>query len=743
MLRWLKLVLPGSLLILAVVLRFHDPVLLQEFRYRIFDNYQRLSPRIYTDLPVLVVDIDDQTLESHGQWPWSRTVVAELVARLINAGAAVIALDIVFAEPDRTSPENLLAGFGDTPAGRLFRDAISAGDLEKHDTILADILAQGPTVGGFIPVGRDSGVLPIVKAGLAHSGDDPAQFLRAYPGAIANLPEIDEALAGGGSLSPVFDSDGVIRRVPLFVRVGDQIYPSLAVDALRVAQGASSLIIKSSGASGETAFGEQTGVNQVKIGQFVVPTDAQAAMWLRDTGAVDSRALPAWKVMDGSAAPERLEGAIVFVGTSAAGLKDQHSTPLDQATTGVTLQAQMIEQILLGDYLERPDWADGVEMLFLVFMGGIMLTVFWVPKLGTTGASVISGFMVVGAIGFSWYAYTDLKLLFDPVYPSIVGTLVYSGTSFLRFLDTERERRRVRSAFSQYMSPTLVKRLAEQPGELTLGGEMRDLTLLFCDIRGFTSISERLDAEELTELINRFLTPMTQVIMESEGTIDKYMGDCIMAFWNAPLNVPEHRRLGVMSALEMRKRLILLNSELALESAAKNEPPIELGIGIGLNSGICCVGNVGSAQRFDYSALGDTVNLAARLEGQCKTYGVEVILSAGTMEGLEDMATLELDLIQVKGKTEPIRIFTVLGDAELANDAEFKAIEVHHRAMLEHFRAQEWSRARDDIRQARALSEDAKLPLAGTYDLFAERIDAYETVSPGADWDGVYISLEK
>ena len=743
MLRWLKLVLPATLLVLAVVLRFHDPVLLQEFRFRIFDNFQRLSPRIYTDLPVVVVDIDDETLAQHGQWPWSRTVVAELVARLLNAGAAVVALDIVFAEPDRTSPETLLANLGDTEATRPLRDAIGSGSLMKYDSILADILAQGPTVGGFIPIARDTGKLPLVKAGLAHSGDDPVPFLRSYPGAIVNLPEIDEALAGGGSLSPVFDSDGVIRRVPLFVLVGGRIYPSLATEALRVAQGASSMIIKSSGASGETAFGEKTGVNQVKIGQFVVPTDAQAAMWLRDTGAVQSRMLPAWQVMDGTAAPERLEGAIVFIGTSAAGLKDQHSTPLDQATTGVTLHAQMIEQILLGDFLERPDWANGVEMMFIVVMGVIMLAVFWVPKLGTAGASVISGAMVIGAIGFSWYAYTDLKLLFDPVYPSIVGVFVYSGTSFLRFLDTERERRRVRSAFSQYMSPTLVKRLAEDPGQMKLGGEMRDLTLLFCDIRGFTSISERLNAQELTELINRFLTPMTRVIMEAEGTIDKYMGDCIMAFWNAPLNVPEHRRLGVLSALEMRRRLVALNAELALETAARNEAPIELGIGIGLNSGICCVGNVGSEQRFDYSALGDTVNLAARLEGQCKTYGVEVILSAGTLQGLEDMATLELDLIQVKGKTEPIRIFTVLGDTDLADSAGFRALEEHHRAMLVQYRDQEWKMARDEIAKARALSDEAGLPLTGVYDLFSERITAYEGASPGEDWDGVYISLEK
>lgn len=743
MIRWLKLILPASFLLLAVALRFHDPVLLQEFRYRIFDNYQRLSPRIYTELPVLVVDIDDETLAKHGQWPWSRTVVAELVARLLNAGVAALALDIVFAEADRTSPENLVAEFGDGEAAQLVRDAIAKGALPKHDSIFASVLSQGPTVGGFIPTDRSGPRMPLVKAGLAHSGDDPEPFLRSYPGAISNIPEIDEALSGGGSLSPVFDSDGVIRRVPLFVLVGGKMYPSLAAEALRVAQGASSMIIKSSGASGETAFGEHTGVNQVKIGQFVVPTDAQAAMWLRDTGSVPERVWPVWKIMDGSAPMERMEGAIVFVGSSAAGLKDQHSTPLNQAATGVTQHAQMIEQILLGDFLERPDWADGLEMLFMLVMGLIMLGVFWVPRLGTAWASVISGAMVLGAIGFSWYAYTDLKLLFDPMYPGIVGVLVYSGTSFLNFLDTERERRRVRAAFSQYMSPSLVDRLADDPGQLKLGGEMRDLTLLFCDIRGFTTISERLNAQELTELINRFLTPMTEIIMRSEGTIDKYMGDCIMAFWNAPLNVPEHRRLGVLSALAMRRRLVALNAELALETAAKREAPIELGIGIGLNFGICGVGNVGSQQRFDYSALGDTVNLAARLEGQCKTYGVEVILSESTMQGLEDLAALELDLIQVKGKTEPIRVFTVLGDADLATSAGFKSLEDHHTAMLAHYRAQQWDLAKADIKSARALAEDARLPLAGVYELFEERIAAYEQTPPGGDWDGVFISLEK
>ena len=690
-----------------------------------------------------MIDIDDETLTRHGQWPWPRTLMAELVSRLINAGTAVIAMDIVFPEADRMSPENLAAHFGDGPTGQALRDAIKAGGLPNHDLVFADILAQGATVTGFIPTDQDTGTVPPVKMGLARSGDDPAPFLRAYPGAAANLPVIDAAVAGVGGLSPIFDSDGVIRRVPLFVTVKGQIYPSLVTEALRVAQGARSVIIKSSGASGETAFGEHTGVNQVKTGQFVVPTDAEAAMWLRDTGPVAARTLPAWRVLDGTAPPERLEGAIVFVGTSAAGMKDQHSTPLSQATTGVTLHAQMIEQILLRDFLERPDWADGAETLFILVMGIAILAVFSLRLVGTAGASVISGFLIVGAMGFSWYAYTDLKWLFDPVYPGIVGVLVYSGTSFLKFLDTERERRQVRSAFSHYMAPALVNRLAEDPSQLKLGGEIRDLTLLFCDIRGFTAISERLDAHELTDLINRFLTPMTETIMEREGTIDKYMGDCIMAFWNAPLEVPEHRRRAIESALAMQPRLAALNAELALEMAAKNEAPLVLGIGIGLNTGDCCVGNVGSDQRFDYSALGDTVNLASRLEGQFKTYGVEVILGENTVAGLDGFAFLELDMIQVKGKTEPIRIFTALGGADLAGSSGFASMAENHAGMLVAYRRQQWGLARENLDQARRWSTEAGLKLEAYHDLFAERIAGFEVTPPPADWDSVFVSLEK
>ena len=732
---------PLLLLLLAVVLRIADPPVLEEFRLRVFDNYQRLAPRAYVPAPVVVLDIDDETLSRFGQWPWPRTLVAHMIDQTFVAGAAVVALDIVFAEPDRTSPNRILESLGDPEILRAVQARMEKGELLDHDQILAEMLASGPTVTGFVLTGGEGTTKPVIKTGLATAGDDPAYHLLNYPGVVTNLPELEAASAGNGSLNAIVDSDGVVRRVPIVIGYQDGTYPSLTAEALRLAVGASTMIVKASGASGQTAFGEQTGIVEVKIGPFVIPTDRQGNIVLRDTGPIPERSVPAWTLLDPASPAPDIEGKIVFIGTSAAGLKDQHSSPLDPTTAGVTLHAQALEQVLTESYLERPDWAAGAEISFITALGIAIIVLFAVPKVGTLAATALSVVAIGGSVVLSWQAYTGQAMLFDPVYPSIVGVMVYSGTSLLRFVNTETERRRIRTAFGRYMAPALVERLAEDPGHLKLGGEMRELTLLFCDIRGFTSISERLDAEELTALINRFLTPMTDLILEREGTIDKYMGDCIMAFWNAPLDVEDHRGHGLRSALAMRRRLVTLNADLALEAATSGEEPIELGIGIGLNAGIACVGNMGSDQRFDYSALGDTVNLASRLEGQCKTYGVEIVVSKETLDNTEAFAALELDLITVKGKTEPIRVFTVIGEPEVAETAEFKALAAKHAAMIIAYRGQQWDTARTLVAECRPLAEPYKIP--GLYDLYDERLDQFELEPPPADWDGVFVATSK
>lgn len=741
----LQLVFPLLILFSAVAFRVADPILLEEFRLRIFDNYQRLAPRPYQDAPVVVIDIDEETLKRHGQWPWPRIEVAELLQRLSDHGAALIAFDIVFSEPDRTSPSRLLGDLASRDATGQIWDLIRKSGALDHDLYLAETMAALPaaTVSGFILTRQDTESAPELRAGFAMAGDDPLQFLTDFRGAVANLKPIDEAATGIGSLNAITDSDGVIRRVPMLVAHKGKLYPSLTAEILRVVQGASTFVVKSSGASGEEAFGESTGIVEIKAGNLVLPTDKGGRVLLHDSGPVAARTIPAWKVLAAEAPLPRLEGAIALVGTSAVGLKDQQTTPLDPNAAGVTVHAQILEQAIYGDFLYRPDWADGMEVLLLFFLGLLIVLLFVLPQIATLPATVLSLGIVGAGVAASWYAYTEHNLLLDPVYPGVMGIAVYTSASFLRFVSTERERKQIRTAFGQYMAPALIERLAEDPGQLKLGGEIRPLTLLFCDIRGFTTISEKLNAEELTHLINRFLTPMTNIIMSREGTIDKYMGDCIMAFWNAPLDVPEHGRHGVDSALAMRDRLVLLNSELKLEAAAKKQPDIELGIGIGLNTGEACVGNVGSDQRFDYSALGDTVNLASRLEGQCKTYGVEIVISECTKDEVADYAILELDLITVKGKTVPIRIFTVLGDREKAAHPDFESLARENAAMIAAYREKRWEDAAGHAAAARGLATRRGERLDEFYDLYDQRIAEAKETPPPDDWDGVYVSRTK
>ncbi|MDA0702365.1 MAG: adenylate/guanylate cyclase domain-containing protein [Proteobacteria bacterium] len=330
--------------------------------------------------------------------------------------------------------------------------------------------------------------------------------------------------------------------------------------------------------------------------------------------------------------------------------------------------------------------------------------------------------------------------LFDPLHPSLVILAVYLVESGLIFLRTEGERRWVRNAFAHYLSPAVVDQLAADPDRLALGGEMRDMTVLFCDIQGFTGISEGFDAQSLTRFLNRFLTPMTDVLLAHGATIDKYMGDAIMAFWNAPLVAPGHARRGAEAALAMTERLADLNREWAAAAKAEGRQPMPVRIGLGLNTGRCCVGNLGSDQRFDYSVIGDEVNLASRLEGQTRIYGVPAILGEETAQEADGLALIDLDLVRVKGKANPTRIFALLGGATLAADPAFSTFATAHTALLAAHRARDWDAAGSLIVECRGL---APADLAMLYDLYAARIAAFRAAPPPEDWDGVHIALDK
>mgnify|MGYP003646807344 FL=1 len=403
---------------------------------------------------------------------------------------------------------------------------------------------------------------------------------------------------------------------------------------------------------------------------------------------------------------------------------------------GVEIHAQAIEQMLLGVSLERPDWMTGAEIAWLLVFGLVIAVL--IPRWGASWCALIAAGGIVLAIAASWVAFIELDWLVDPIFPSLVALLLYLTQSFLLFLQTESERRHVRGAFSRYLSPALVEKLAHDPSLLKLGGEIREMTILFSDIRGFTAISETMEADELTGFMNAYLTPMTEIILARGGTIDKYMGDAIMAFWNAPLDDPDHAGHAAGAALDMLARLETLNAEWLAAAQAQNRPAIS--IGVGLNTGPCCVGNMGSVQRFDYSVLGDAANIASRLEGQSKTYGVPIVAGEPTMLQAPDLAWLELDLVRVVGKDRPIRIYALLGDTTVARSAWFATTRDTQAEFLRAYRAADWTAAGSILPRLRSAAGGRLDDLAA---LYASRIETLREAGTVTGWDGAFTATEK
>ncbi|MFI5022475.1 MAG: CHASE2 domain-containing protein [Alphaproteobacteria bacterium] len=732
----LHLLLPLAILFAALIGWASEPAALEQLRLFVFDEFMRLKPRSYEPVPVRIVDIDDDSLARLGQWPWPRTLMAKLVDRLSELGAGVIAFDIVFAEPDRTSPAHALEDLKDLKPDDPLVARLAA--LPDHDVLLGEALKRAHTVTSFVMTHKKGALVPKAKASFANAGDDPRPWVPHFGGAIVNLGVFEDSAAGNGSTNDILGIDGVTRRVPLVLELDNRLYPALAAEVLRVAQGARTYVVKSTGASGVMSFGEHAGINSLKIGALVVPTDARGTVWIHFTPHVPERFVPAWQVLDQSVDPDLIKGNIVFIGTSAAGLKEFHATPLDPDAAGVEIHAQLTEQMLLGDSLKRPEWARGVELVYMLVTGIALLLL--LPRVGARWTALLGLAAIASAVGGSWYAYAAQNLLIDPVFPSVVALLVYLSSSAVLFLRTETERRRVRSAFGRYLAPAVVEQLSRHPERLVLGGEMREMTLMFSDIRGFTGIAERFDAHGLTSFINRFLTPMTDVILAARGTIDKYMGDAIMAFWNAPLDDPAHAEHACRAALTMRTELVRLNETWRREAAAEGKSFSDVRTGIGLNTGTCCVGNLGSDQRFDYSCLGDDVNLASRLEGQSTSYGVDIVVGEKTAAEAEGLAFLELDLVRVKGKARPVHIFALLGDETVEATSAFAALKADHDAMLAAYRGRRWAEALDRLEACRAQAPET---LQAFYTLYEERIAGFRSAPPPADWDGAFVALTK
>jgi adenylate cyclase len=678
--------LAGLVVAAAIGVRLLDLPFASAVRELTFDSFQRLAPPSRLDQPVRVVDIDEASLATYGQWPWPRNRLAALMDRLTDLGAASVAFDIVFAEADRASPARLgdLIGDlgGDLAADKKQKVAEAVAQLPDTDQLFADALARGPSVIGFAITGAAGTARPATHLGVAYAGQDPVTILPKFPGAAKPLAVLEKAAQGIGGISlSSRDSTGIVRRVPLVFSDGEKIYPSLVTEALRIGFGASSLKIRSTGASGEAATG-RAALTSLQIGRQVVPTTSEGELWMRFAPDRRDLYLSVRDLLD-PAQTDRVkplvEGHVVFVGTSAAGLQDLRGTALGDVVPGVSIHAQAAAQILQGDFLARPDWADGLEIVAsvgagLLFAGPLLV-------FGALASLAIGVLATFGTVGFSWWLFTTHGLLVDPLYPLIAGLAAYLTATLALYVTTDRDKRFVRQAFGQYLAPGLLAELERRPDAMKLGGETRDATILFMDVRGFTSLSERLKPDQIVHFLNTLLTPLSDAIQMEAGTIDKYIGDSIMAFWNAPLPVADHPAAACRAALAMRAALARLEADAAfadLHAVGVNE----VRIGIGLNTGDACLGNMGSARRFNYSAIGDAVNIAARIESASKAAGVDILVSEATAAAAPDFAYLPVGEMELKGKSRPLRLMALLGDGGLKAASDFpRLIDLHDRIM--------------------------------------------------------------
>jgi adenylate cyclase len=611
------------------------------------------------------------------------------------------------------------------------------GEERTNDQAFADALRAAPSVLGTTLTNASTASFP-VKAGFAVAGDDPRQFVPSFSGASGNLPVLQTAAQGIGAINWSPDRDQIVRRVPLLYRAGAELVPFLGAEVLRVAQGAGTYVLKAANASGETAFGRNTGLNHVKIGDIEIPTEAYGGISIKFRHSNPTAYIPAWRVLSGELAREEVEGRIVFVGTSAAGLLDLRATPLDPSIPGVELHAQVLEHILAGRSLVRPDYALALEESIILILGILLAAM--LPRVNAAWAAA-SGLIVIAALLLAgWLAFRFGGLLIDTTYPALALGCTAAAITLYVYRRVETQRTAIRSAFGHYLAPEVIEEIIADPHKLELGGEVRELTLMFCDVRDFTSISERLSAAELTRFVNELLTPFSEAILNRRGTIDKYIGDAVMAFWNAPLDDPQHADHACGAALEMATRLHSLNQQWAQQAAAAQRPFQEVKVGIGINTGECSVGNFGSSIRFDYSAMGDEVNVTSRLDGLSKIYGVTTVISERTLaRAKQHLPVLELDVVMVKGRGRATRIYTLLqllgGDVD-----QLARLQERHKEFLDAYRRQQWNEAE---RALAACREVGIVRLEKYYGLFASRISALRDISLPSDWDGSFAMTEK
>ena len=704
----------------------------------LYDVRLRMTMPGSVDERIVIVDIDESSQLELGQWPWPRKTLAAIIDRLFDDyGIAVLGMDVLLAEAEETSAERLIDELeaSGVAADIELKDRLdSLRDTFNGNTLFAESLIARDVITGFVfkdSLAKDepesTGALPAPLIQRANITDLAVPFVTAA-GFTGSLPELQEnAITGGFFDSPLIDSDGVFRRAPLVQQYNGDLYASLGLSVAHVALGSPQVGLHFEGDSDAELRGVD--LEYFQLGERMIPVDQQLAVFIPFRGPQESFPyIPAIDVLNGNAPLESLESKIVLIGASAAGLLDLRSTPVGQRYIGVEAHANLIAGLLDETIRRQPAYSDGLELFLLLIIA--LITALWLPRLAPfSSLGLLSGILLAIGVFNMWMWSTHMLVV--PIASLLAYTMIAALLQITYgFFVESRNKRRLSNVFGQYIPPSLVEEIDESGEEISLEGETREMSVLFSDVRSFTTISEGLDARELTQMMNEFLTPFTGAIQAQRGTIDKYMGDCVMAFWGAPLHDDEHARHALLSAYTM------LDAVRTLQPAfdAKGWPKIRVGIGIA--SGDMNVGNMGSEFRVAYTVMGDTVNLGSRLEGLTKQYGVDIIVNQRTRELVPDFAFRELDRVRVKGKTEPVVIYEPIGPTAKLSESE-KSDLSEYVNVLTAYRERDWDTAERGLQK---LEERSKKTI---YEIYRRRIDAFRQAPPPEEWDGVFEHLLK
>ncbi|MGZ4954821.1 MAG: CHASE2 domain-containing protein [Methylobacter sp.] len=713
----------------------HIPTL-QRMENILYDLRLRTTAVNTVDPRIVIIDIDEESLAKEGRWPWRRDKMAYLVDMLFDYyNIKLLGFDVVFSEPDTSGGVELLEKLA---SGPLQKDTDFLSTLEtvrpqlSYDDMFAKSLENRPIVLGYFASQKvektpEVGMLPSPVVATAEHPFSSLLFKeRSY---AANLPKLQTAAMSGGFFNnPNVDEDGVYRRLPLLINYDNKLYEALSLALYRTLLGMPEIKFITSEGYGENNIDSR--LESLDIEGFQIPVDQSSTLLVPYRGRQGSFPyISATDVLNGVVSQEKLKDKIVIVGTSAAGLLDLRVTPVQNIYPGVEVHANILSGLLDQTIKSRPSIIIGIETAELLLI--CLLSVFIFPRLPVFLSAIMFSALLVGGIALNFYCWAIWNIDTMLATPITLLTALYGIQIFFGFFFESRKKKQMGNMFGQYIPPELVEQMSQSDEEFSLKGESREMTVLFSDVRGFTTISEGMEPQELCELINDILTPVTRVIHEHKGTIDKYIGDAIMAFWGAPMQNPQHASYAVEAGLAILQALKTIQKDFK----AKGWPEVD--IGIGLNTGKMSVGNMGSQFRIAYTIMGDAVNLGSRLEGLTKQYGVKMIVSESTLQAAPEFTYRELDKVRVKGKHKPITIYEPLGVTEDISPEQLQILALLNQG-LHGYRKQQWTDAQSIFEQ---LSE--QYPQDKLYSIYLERIAYYLESPPEIDWDGAFTHTSK